>query len=120
MQDQETWDHIPDPREGDATVDYRIWRYDRLVPAPPADVASIADDMTGVQEEQRPHGAVRHRASLRACNLRTARRLRLQRAMICAPRMGCPQLVIPWRRARHAQSRAGDKEGAYAKRSVAR
>ncbi len=111
MQEQETWD-------GDAAVDYWIWRDDRLVPSPLADVASISDESTGAWEDQRPHGAARRRAALRARDLRTMRRLRPQRNMIYAPLMGCPPLVIPWLLAGRAQSRAADKEGAHAKRTV--
>jgi hypothetical protein len=113
MQHQETW-------EGDATVDYLIWRDDGLVPASPADVASASDDMTGAQEDQRPRGATRRRASLRARDLRAARKLRRHRNMIHAPLMGCPPLVIPWLLAMRPQLRIADEEGAHARRPVTR
>ena len=120
MQNQETWDDLPDPWEGGANVDYWIWCDDRLVPAQPADVASVSEDSAGAWEDQRMHGAALRRAALRVRHLRTARRQRRQRNMIYAPLMGCPPLVIPWLLAMRPQLRTADEEGAHAKRSVTR
>ena len=113
MQEQETWSDFSDSWEGGATIDYWIWRDDRLVPATSTDVASI-------QQDERPRHTLRRRAVPRVCDLRTARRLRRQRNVLNAPLMGCPPLVIPWLRARGSQRRGVDEEGAHAKRPVTR
>jgi hypothetical protein len=110
MQKQETWDDLSDPWEGDATIDYWIWRDDGLVPMP---------NGVGMQEDERSRHTLR-RTPLHARNLHAARRLHRQRNMMYAPLMGCPPLVIPWLLARHASRRVADKEGAHAKRTVTR
>jgi hypothetical protein len=97
MQEQETPGDFPDPWEGDTA---------------------------GIQEAERSRESawrlLHRRASLRAADLRTARRRRRQRSMMYAPLVGCPPLGIPWLRAIGSHRRTVNEEGAHAKRPVSR
>src|SRR5262245_55512898 len=108
MQDNSTWDDLPDPREDDHIIDYWVWRRDRLIPAAPEDIVRI-DEIVGAQEHERPHRASRRTVRLRALDLRKAMRRSL---------MGCPPVVIPWLLAMRSHRRIAHEEEAHAEQSV--
>ena len=120
MQEQVTRDDFRNLWESDATFDHLVWRGDRLVPAAPADVASISDDLTGAQQDGRPHRASRRSLCWRGQDLRDVRVARRRGNTAYVPHMGCPPLVFSWLLAMGAHRRSIYKEGAHAKRSVTR
>ena len=105
MQNQETWD-------GDATVDYWIWRDDHLVPLTSNGTAQVAEG------KRRRRGRQRLGQS-EIIDLREARRTRRQRNAIYIPFMGYPPFVLPLLLAKRSR-RVAHKEGAYAKRTITR
>jgi hypothetical protein len=106
MQNQETWD-------GDATVDYWIWRDDHLVPV-------TSDATVQVPEGSRPRRSRQRLGQSGIVDLREARRTRRQRNAMYIPFMGYPPFVLPLLLAKRSRRRVSHKEGAHAKRTVTR
>ena len=112
MHKRERWAVVLDLWDDGRTINYWIWRDDRLVPV-------TFDGPAQVPEDKRPRCALQGLGQSEIIDLREARRPRRRRNAMSIPFMGYPPFVLPLLLAKRSR-RAAYKEGAHAKRSVTR
>ena len=113
MHEYEAWDDLPDPWEGDHDIEYWVWQDDRLIPAPP-------DDLARITEDERTREALFRLEQVQQCEQREAhdvtRRLATLRAW-CASGL---RVTVQWLRIRRRHGLVPHREGARAERSSTR